>query len=233
MQPGNKGISASDTLAPSLFWPFTFAPCDVISIVNRSTNLCPRISQPQLKAPQELGQMSALAALQSFVGVGQHQQQHQQQQQQQAANKQIKRSLSLRGDSSGQQVANIVQAQEASNGIVYIVDNVLILPEDSYYLIQTGSSPSASSSILGGHNSYLGDLLHSLLSPTPFNLSASSVLAIISTLTLAISILLVLALVLLVRRRRQNKLNRHQQLESGLTSASSANSGSTSTTKSL
>lgn len=140
----------------------------------------------------------------------------------------------LKLDSSN---ANIVQAQEASNGFVYIIDNVLLLPEDSNYIIQTQQSPAMSStmsSLLGGHNSAILDFIHSLLTPTPFNISASSVLVLISVLILAIAVLLISALVLLVQKSRRNKLNNHhQQLESGLTSASSANSGSTSTTKSL
>lgn len=139
--------------------------------------------------------------------------------------------------------ANLVQANETSNGYLYIVDYVLVEPEDSTYLQQT--SPSASSailsssmsSLLGGHNSALLEFIQNFVSPSSqaLNLSVSSMLALIGTLSLAILVLLVVALVLVVRRHKQNKLlnNRHEQLESGMTSASSANSGSTSTTKSL
>ena len=133
-------------------------------------------------------------------------------------------------------LANIVQVDEASNGYVYVIDNVLLLASDPDYLVLTSASPAVSSSmssLLGAHNSAILDFIHSLLAPAPFNLSAQSVLALLATLTLAIVLLLVVALVLIVRRHRQNKLHRHQQLESGLTSSSSANSGSTSTTKSL
>jgi len=129
--------------------------------------------------------------------------------------------------------ANIVQVNEASNGFVYIIDNVLLLPEDADYIVQTSVAPAVSSSLLGAHNSAILDFINGLLSPGPLNLSAQSIIAVIGTLSVAITVLLVLALVLTVRKRRQNKLNRHHQLESGLTSSSSANSGSTSTTKSL
>lgn len=140
--------------------------------------------------------------------------------------------------------ANIVQANEACNGFLYIIDNVLLLPEDTSYIVQTSQSPTVSStmsSLLGGHNSILFDFLQTLLSPAAnssasyFNLSTNSFITIISSLTLAIAFLLILALILIIRKSRQNKLrNNHQQLESGLTSSSSANStGSTSTTKSL
>lgn len=143
---------------------------------------------------------------------------------------------SLKLDSAS---ANIVQVNEASNGFVYIIDNVLLLPNDADYIVQTSASPAISSTVssfLGGHNSAILDFLNNLLTPNssnPLNLSANSMLALIGTLFLAISILLVLAIVLVIRKRRQSKMNRHQQLESGLTSSSSANSGSTSTTKSL
>lgn len=138
--------------------------------------------------------------------------------------------------------ANIVQASEASNGFVYIIDNVLLAPEDPSLIVQTSATPGVSSSIYGAHNSLLLDFFNTVLASVYsapgrdryFDMNTSSFITIIATLTLAIAILLVLALVLIVRKRRLNKLaNHHQQLESGLTSSSSANSGSTSTTKSL
>lgn len=140
--------------------------------------------------------------------------------------------LKLKALKFGQVNANIVQADEASNGFVYIIDSVLVQPDDAEYLAQTAPAAGSSmSSLLGGRNSALAEFLHALLSPSPMNLSAHSMLIAIAALTLAISALVIFALVLVVRRRRHN--NRHQQLESGLTSSSSANSGSTSTTKSL
>jgi len=141
----------------------------------------------------------------------------------------------------GQQVANIVQAYEASNGFVYLIDEVLVTPEDVEHLQQTGTAPSSPmSSLLGGHNSALGELWQNFLAnfsnskqdPEQTNLLTT----LIGTLSCAIILLaLVIALVLVgKRRRRQQKLNGHQQLESGLASSSSgSNTGSTSTTKSL
>lgn len=144
----------------------------------------------------------------------------------------IKRSIEF-----GSTQANILQAYETSNGFVYLIDNVLILPEDPDYIVQTSSTPAISStmsSLLGGHNSALLDLIQSLFSSTTSQMSTNSMIVLIGTLTMAIVALTLVALVLIVRRYRQSKsLNRHQQLESGLTSSSSANSGSTSTTKSL
>lgn len=152
---------------------------------------------------------------------------------QQMHSQQQPRLKSLKLDSAS---ANIVQANEASNGFVYVIDNVLLLPEDSNYIVQTSQPPTVSSSmssLLGAHNSAIFDFVHGFLSPAPLNMSTNSILALMATLTVAIAILLILALVLVVRKSRQNKQNRHRQLESGLTSSSSANSGSTSTTKSL
>lgn len=133
------------------------------------------------------------------------------------------------------QPANIVHAAGATNGFVYIIDHVLLLPDDSGHLLQTSSAPAISSmsSILGPHNSVVLDFFQHVMAPFGY-LSAQSLLALIGSLMFAIAALIVLALVLVLRRRRQNKLNRHQQLESGLTSSSSASqTGSTSTTKSL
>lgn len=145
----------------------------------------------------------------------------------------IRKALKL-----GATQANILQTHDTSNGFVYLIDNVLILPDDSEYIIQTSSTPAISStmsSLLGAHNSAILDYIQSLFtSTTNGQMSANSMIALIGTLTMACVILTLVALVLIVRRHRQNKsLNRHQQLESGLTSSSSANSGSTSTTKSL
>lgn len=131
--------------------------------------------------------------------------------------------------------ANILQINEASNGFVYILDNVFLLPEDTNHIVQTSSSPTMSS-LLGAHNSAILDFIQNLfLLPGNGTIAQYSILALIATLTLAILLMLVFALVLVVvRKRRQNKLSRHHQLESGLTSSSTAsNSGSTSTTKSL
>lgn len=176
---------------------------------------------------------STFAALHSIVTGGGHQQQHPSSSLTMTSS-QSKLGRALRLDSSN---ANIVQAQEASNGFVYIIDNVLLLPEDSNYIIQTQHSPAISStmsSLLGGHNSAILDFIHSLISPTPFNISATSALMLVIVLVAVILILIISAMVLLIKGSRRNKLNNHhQQLESGLTSASSANSGSTSTTKSL
>lgn len=178
--------------------------------------------------------MSAFAALHSIVtGSNNNNFNHINNQPNAASSLPLK---SLKLDSTS---ANIVQVNEASNGFVYIIDNVLLLPNDADYIVQTSATPAISStvsSLLGGHNSAILDFLNNLLTPSsanPLNLSANSMLALIATLLLAISILFVLTIVLVVRKRRQNKLNHHQQLESGLTSSSSANSGSTSTTKSL
>lgn len=137
------------------------------------------------------------------------------------------------GDSAS---ANIVQVNEASNGFVYVIDTVLLQPDDPSYIVQTSSSTAVSSSmssLLGAHNSAILDFIHNLLAPSPFNMSAQSTLALLGTLLVLITALVLIASLLLIRRRKQSKLNQHRQLESGLTSSSSANSGSTSTTKSL
>lgn len=159
---------------------------------------------------------------------GNTQQQHNQQQQDQQLRL---KSLSLESSS-----ANIVQANEASNGWLYVIDGVLLLPNDAEHIVMTSAAPAISStmsSLLGAHNSAIFDFIHNLFAPAQINMTTSSVFTLIGTLTVAIALLLLVALLLIARRRRQNKLHRHQQLESGLTSSSSANSGSTSTTKSL
>lgn len=127
-----------------------------------------------------------------------------------------------------------------SNGNLYIIDRVFALPDDGLYIQQTGSAPSASStmsSLLGGHNSFLLEMLQVLIGNGHQQASRSGPLILLGTLLCGILLLSLLAAILLVRRRRQhNKLAGHRQLESGLTSSSSANStsGSTSsTTKSL
>lgn len=153
-------------------------------------------------------------------------------QQQQQYNQRPLKSIKF-GDSVR---ANIVQVNEASNGFVYVIDNVLLQADDPDYIVQTRSTTAISSSmssLLGAHNSAILDFIHALLAPSPFNMSAQSTLALLGTLLVAITALVLIAALLLVRRRKQNKLNQHRQLESGLTSSSSANSGSTSTTKSL
>ena len=179
--------------------------------------------------------MGAFAALHSIMGGGQSSSsaslQSNDYQEAIAAANQIKRALKF---SSAQ--ANILQAHETSNGFVYLIDSVLISPEDSEYIVQTSSTPAISStmsSLLGAHNSAILDFVHSFLSSSSTALNANLMLSLIVTLTFLIIVLALVAFGLIVRRRRQSKLNRHEQLESGLTSSSSANSGSTSTTKSL
>lgn len=142
----------------------------------------------------------------------------------------IRRSVKLAGA-----LANIIEAHETSNGFVYLLDQVLVQPDDAQFLVQTWPSSAAAgamASLLGAHNSALIEAIHSLFTANGIT-NASTMITLIGSLLLAILLLTALMLVLLVRRRRQSKLNRHQQLESGLTSSSSANSGSTSTTKSL
>lgn len=133
--------------------------------------------------------------------------------------------------------ASFLQAYETSNGYLYLIDAVLLAPDDVEYLVQTSSTPAISStmsSLLGAHNSAILDFLHNLFASSTSAMSANLMLTLIGTLTLAIVALALVALVLVARRRRISKLNQHQQLESGLTSSSTAsNSGSTSTTKSL
>lgn len=137
------------------------------------------------------------------------------------------------GDSAS---ANIIQVNEASNGFVYVIDNVLLQADDPSYIVQTSSSTAVSSSmssLLGAHNSAILDFIHNLLAPSPFNMSAQSTLTLLGTLLVLIAVLVIIAALLLIRRSKQSKLNQHRQLESGFASSSSANSGSTSTTKSL
>lgn len=44
--------------------------------------------------------------------------------------------------------ANIVQVNEASNGFVYVIDAVLLQPDDPSYIVQTSSSAAVQSSML-------------------------------------------------------------------------------------
>lgn len=150
----------------------------------------------------------------------------------QNAAQQIRKALKY---SSSQ--ANLIQLHETSNGYLYLIDNVLLADDDANHLVQTSSTPAISStmsSLLGAHNSAILDFLHQLFTSSTSAMSSHLMLSLIGTLMMAILLLTLVALVLVARRRRINKMNRHQQLESGLTSSSSAsNSGSTSTTKSL
>lgn len=133
-------------------------------------------------------------------------------------------------------VAKIVSANAASNGILYVVDQVFSSNDDAHLIQQTSSTISTSmSSLLGAHNSAILDFIQALFSSSPSNGSILDhhQLALVCSAIALVMLLILATIIIVLRERKRTKINRHQQLESGLTSSSSANSGSTSTTKSL
>lgn len=124
----------------------------------------------------------------------------------------------------------MVRAARAANGYLYVLDTVLLTPEDSQHLVQVQLAPSTAPS---SNRFFSFDYVLARINDQQLDPAAAGALLCGMLALMAVALV---ALVLVRVRARRAKLNRHEQLESGLASSSSSSAhstGSTSTTKSL